>query len=166
MADACTLTEALGGRCCGCCGAAFSPGHQNARMPARLDRFHRATALALSLLRAVEEPGQMTPGELAAGLARILRACLGPCERLTVASAAMLALDRDTAEQLAEATLHDLRAGSPVPPFATLHEAARDWATFASPEELKAYLGAIWGRLPEAERQGFLSAARVARRAA
>ncbi len=81
-------------------------------------------------------------------------------------AAALRSLPPDAAEELAEAALHDLREGEPVPPFTSLRDEARDWATFASPGELKAYLGAIWGRLPEAERQSFMSAVRPKRRAA
>ena len=79
---------------------------------------------------------------------------------------AMLSLDRDIAETLAEATLCDACEGEPVPPFTTVREEARDWATFASPGELKAYLAAIWNRLPDSERDSFLSATGSNRRAA
>ena len=87
-------------------------------------------------------------------------------ERIWLAISSLLSMPPDDAEELAEAALHDLRVGEPVPPFDELRTEARDWAAFASPGELKAYLGAIWGRLPEAERQGFLRAARPKRRAA
>ncbi len=87
-------------------------------------------------------------------------------QRVADAAATLRSLPPDAAEELAEAVLHDLREGEPVPPFANLRDEARDWATFASRGELKAYLGAIWGRLPEAERQSFLSAVRPKRRAA
>ncbi len=81
-------------------------------------------------------------------------------------AAALRSLPPDVAEELAEAVLHDLREGEPVPPFTSLRDEARDWATFASPGELKAYFSAIWNRLPEAERAKFLSAVRPKRRAA
>ena len=81
-------------------------------------------------------------------------------------AAALRSLPPDAAEELAETTLHDLREGVPVPPFFSLRDEARNWASLASPGELKAYLSAIWGRLPEAERQGFLRAVRPKRRAA
>ena len=131
-----------------------------------LDRMGSTTAAALRLLPVAGEPGYPSPGKIADGLAIILRAHLGPYERLTFASAALLSLDADTAEELAEATLADLREGVPVPPFSTLREEARDWAAFASPGELRAYLGACWNRLPEAERARFLSAVRPKRRVA
>ena len=87
-------------------------------------------------------------------------------QRVADAATALRSLPADAAEELAEAVLHDLREGEPVPPFINLRDEARDWATFASPGELKAYFSAIWNRLPEAERTGFLSAARPKRRAA
>ncbi len=137
-------------------------------MTRQIDRAGSVVALSLRLLPAAGEPGHRSAGEIAAGLAIILRARLGPCERLTVASAGMLSIDCDTAEELAEATLYDARVGEPVsdPLFTPLREEARGWATFASRGELKAYLGAIWGRLPETERTSFLSAVRPKRRAA
>ena len=79
---------------------------------------------------------------------------------------ALRSLPPDAAEELAEAALADLREGVPVPPFITLRDEARNWASLASPGELKAYLAAIWGRLPATERQGFLGAVRPKRRAA
>ncbi len=87
-------------------------------------------------------------------------------QRVADAAAALRSLPPDVAEELAEAILADLREGVPVPPFFSLRDEARNWASLASPGELKAYLGAIWGRLPEAERQGFLCAVRPKRRAA
>ena len=82
----------------------------------RLDRAGSAVAVALSLrlLPAAGEPGHMSPGELAAGLATIFRARLDPCERLALAGAAMMSLDRGAAEELVAATLHDLRATHPM----------------------------------------------------
>ena len=135
-------------------------------MTKRLHCLGDAIGSALSLLPVAGEPGYPSPGELAAGLAMVLRARLGPCERLGFASAGMLSLDRDDAEELAEATLHDLRAGPPVPPFLDMREDARDWATFASPAELRAYMAACWQRLPDRDRGGFLHTARRKRRAA
>ena len=101
----------------------------------------------------------------AADMAQFLRR-LDTGRRLWLAGALIWSLPPDTAEELAEATLADLRTGDPIPPFDDLRAEARDWATFASRGELKAYLGAIWGRLPEAERQSFRSAVRPKQRAA
>ena len=132
----------------------------------RLDSASAAIADALRTLPVAGEPGHSSPADLAAGLASIFRKRFGPCERLTVASAAMMALDLDAAEELAEATLCDLRAGPPMVTFMDVREDGRDWARFASPGELKTYFGAIWNRLPGAERASFLSAVRPKRRAA
>ena len=102
----------------------------------------------------------------ACDMAFILRRRLDLPERIWLAASSLLSLPPGDAEQLSEAVLHDLRAGSPIPPFTTLRQEARDWAAFASPGELRAYLGACWNRLGASERQGFLRAARPVRRAA
>jgi len=120
----------------------------------------------MRILPVAGEPGYMSPFELAVGLSDIYHKHLGPCERLCLASAALMSLDRDTAEQLAESVLYDARQGAPVPPFDGLRAEARDWAAFASRGEVRAYLGACWNRLPEAEQARFLSAVRSKRRAA
>ncbi len=65
-----------------------------------------------------------------------------------------------------QAALAYAHAGPPVPPFVEVREEARDWAAFASPGELRAYLSASWNRLPEVERARFLSAARPKQRRA
>ena len=83
-------------------------------MTGRLDRASAAVANALRVLPVAGSVGHPAPSELAAGLAVIFRARLGPNERLYLASAAMLSLDRDAAEQLAKAALHDLRAARPM----------------------------------------------------
>ncbi len=99
-------------------------------------------------------------------MAVILRHRLDTRQRIWLGIACLVSLPLDIAEELAEAVLHDLREGEPIPPFTSLRDEARDWATFASPGELKAYFSAIWNRLSEAERAKFLSAARPKRRAA
>jgi len=83
-----------------------------------------------------------------------------------LAASAILALPPDAAEQLAGAVLHDLRAGPPVPPFLSVRDEARDWAMFASPAELRAYLAASWSRLPDSDRRGFMRAVRQKKRMA
>jgi hypothetical protein len=135
-------------------------------MTKRFDRAATATVNCLRVLPEAGESGYPSPGQLVAGLAIILRTRLGPIERLTVASAAMLSLDREAAENLAEATLTDLRSGSPIAPFTTLREEARSWAAWASPGERRVYMAACWGKLPEAERQGFLRAVRASKQRA
>ena len=135
-------------------------------MANRINQVGNATVSALLLLPAAGEPGYPSPGELAAGLAMVVRARLGPCERLGFASAGMLSLDRGDAEELAEAALHDLRAGPPTVWFWSLRDEARDWALFASRAELRAYMAACWQRLPDRDRGGFLRTVRQKRRAA
>lgn len=131
-------------------------------MTGRLDRIGAAVAKVLRVLPAVGEPGHGEPGELVAGLALMLRVYLGPIERLTLASAAMMALDAKDAERLAVAALGDLRRGPPLPPFTDLRAEARLWAEWASPAERRAYMAATWHLLPERDRLAFLRAARPA----
>ena len=79
-------------------------------MTGRLDRASAAVANALRVLPAAGEPGYPSPGEIAAGLALILRARCGPMERLTLASAALMALDRDARQDLLHAAERDRQA--------------------------------------------------------
>ena len=69
----------------------------------RLDSASAAIADALRALPGAGEPGHSSPGDLAADLAGIFRKHLSPCERLTVASAAMMSLDPDSRRDLVEA---------------------------------------------------------------
>ena len=80
----------------------------------RLDRSVMAAINVMHILPFAGPPTHMSPFELAAGLSDIYRKHLDPCERLCLASAALMSLDRDTAEELAKATLHDLRAARPM----------------------------------------------------
>ncbi len=68
----------------------------------RLDRVGSAIADALRIIPVAGDPGYTPPGDLVADLASIFRKRLGPCERLTVASAAMLSLDPDSRRELVE----------------------------------------------------------------
>ena len=74
----------------------------------RLERVSAAVANALRILPVAGEPGFMSPGGIAAGLADILRAHAGPSERLCIAAGAVQSLDADAAHGLAQATLADL----------------------------------------------------------
>ena len=76
----------------------------------RLDRASAAVANALRVLPAAGEPGYPSPGEIAAGLALIFRVRYGPMERLTLASAAMMALDADARHELTQAAERDRQA--------------------------------------------------------
>ena len=82
-------------------------------MTRQIDRVTAATADVMRILPFAGPPAHMSRFDLAAGFSDIYRARLNPIERLTIASAALMSLDRDAAEQLAEATLSDLRAARP-----------------------------------------------------
>ncbi len=125
-----------------------------------------AIEAALELVPACGLPGHRSPTGLALVVADIVRPFLTLQQRRIFAAGLMLALDPGTAEKLAEAALYDLRAGVPVPPFTTLRDEARDWASIASLGELRAYLGACWNHLSQGEQSRFLSAVRPKRRAA
>jgi len=99
-------------------------------------------------------------------LAFILHQRLDLPERIWLAISSLLSLPPDDAEELAECVLCDLRAGPPLVTFWSVRDDAREWAMFASPAELRAYMAACWQRLSEADRKGFLRAARPKRRAA
>ncbi|MEM1149839.1 MAG: hypothetical protein AAGI03_04680 [Pseudomonadota bacterium] len=67
----------------------------------------------------------------------IAAAYLSDQERVSLAFAALRSLDPDLAEQTAAAALK--AAGSPLPPFLGGLEDARQWASIATPAELKAH---------------------------
>lgn len=117
----------------------------------------RLLALAATLAPAADQPGMPGFWRLARAVAAGLRA-LAPAARLVIASGAVMSLDREDAEQLAEATLVDLRRGAPVPPFGAVEEEARCWASFASRAELESYAAAALYRLPPARRRAILAA--------
>lgn len=73
----------------------------------RLDRVANATMSALRLLPTAGETGHMPPGELAVGLSDIYGKHLGPCERLCLASAALMALDPEDHDSLLAAAQRD-----------------------------------------------------------
>lgn len=131
----------------------------------------RLVALAAVLAQAADKPGMPRLWHLAEGVAIALSLLNGPA-RLTIAAGALMALDAEPAEELAEAVLADVRRGAPVPPFGELAAEARDWAAFASPAEREAYAAAALYRLPPARRRAILAAierrerARRTRRAA
>ncbi len=99
-------------------------------------------------------------------LAFILHQRLDLPERIWLAISSLLSLPPDDAEELAECVLCDLRAGPPLVTFWSVRDDARDWAIFASPAELRAYMAACWQRLPDRDRGGFLRTLRQKRRAA
>ena len=89
-------------------------------------------------------------------MAFILRRRLGLPERIWLAISSLLALPPDDAEELAEAALHDLRAGPPTVWFWSLPDEAREWALFASRAERCWYLAAIWEKLSDDDRGRFI----------
>jgi len=135
-------------------------------MTSRLDRACAALVKAFQALAVADQTGRPSPGELAGRLSRRFVLYLGSSERLTLAGAALLSLERGSLEKLAEAALHDVRTGPPIPPFATLREEARNWVALAAPGELRAYFSAIWAVMPEVERIRFLKAVRFNQRTA
>ena len=48
------------------------------------------------------------------------------------------------------------KGNDPVPPLAGCMDAAREWASLAQADELKAYAGACWERMAERHRRDFL----------
>ena len=86
----------------------------------------------------------------------ILRRRLDLTERIWLAASALLSLPPDEAEELAEAVLHDLRAGEPIPPFTNLRDESQSWAMFASRGERCHYLAAAWGEISPDDRRRFL----------
>jgi hypothetical protein len=66
-----------------------------------------AIAAGLRCLRHAGDPGYEPAGKLAGGMAIILRARLGTMERLYLASAALLSLDRDSRQELVQAADRD-----------------------------------------------------------
>ena len=110
-------------------------------------------ALGSALVCLLDMP---STGNHAADLAVILRCRLDADARLWLAGAALLSLPPDVAEELAEAALHDLRAGPPTVWFLSLRDEARDWAMFASRAEHCHYLAAAWGQLSPDDRRRFI----------
>ena len=125
----------------------------------RLDRAGAAVANALRVLPVAGDPGHMPPGDLAAGLATIFRKRLGPCERLTLASAAMLALGPDNRDLLMQAAERDRKAAQVFrrvgrrhrpPPLTPVEQRRADAISFDStPRET---LAAAWAGASDRDR--------------
>ena len=69
---------------------------------------------------------------------------------------AVAACHPDDAAGLMVGILPQLGAGQPLPPLFSFMDEAKDWASFATVPELKAYIAAAWNRLPPSDRMGFL----------
>jgi hypothetical protein len=76
----------------------------------RLDKVSAAVLSALRVLPASGRPGHMSPGEIALALAIVLRARCRPVERLCLASAGMMALDKGARDELIRAAERDRQA--------------------------------------------------------
>ena len=120
--------------------------------------FTRKTINPQAACRAIEAGFIALPD--ACDAAFILRRRLDLPQRVWLGASAMMALDAEDAEALAEAVLDDIRAGAPPVWFWSLRDEAREWAFFASPGEVKTYFSACWHRLPDRDQRGFLRAAR------
>ena len=92
-----------------------------------------------------EKSVDLLPGEYQARLTAASRLChaIADCHP-------------DDACQIMEAALGDLRAGMPIAPFDSIRVEADSWASVATPFEAKAYLWAIWQRMPDQARGRFL----------
>lgn len=93
----------------------------------RLERAGRALARGISLLRAAGEPGHAEPGELAADLAAILRARLGPVERVWLAGTAGLACPPDARLRICDTLAEDAALVSCAETEKRRQELLRQW---------------------------------------
>jgi len=117
----------------------------------RIDR----TALALtSALHQLPENDR--PHDLACDLGLIFRARLGRVSRLFLAIAAVRALDKDVARELAGSILDETGTGMPGAPFDDVTTEAALWADMAEDDEISVYLTACFNRLTERDRAAFL----------
>jgi hypothetical protein len=76
--------------------------------------------------------------------------------RMKAACDAFAALDHDEQRAFANRISETCQAGEPPPPFNSLRDEAANWVALASAAELGAYLAAIWRRINQKQRQGFL----------
>lgn len=83
----------------------------------------------------------------------IARVRLSAIERGALAYALLKSLDRDTAEMTAAAVIG--QGGDPLPPFLGGMDDARQWASWASPQELKAYALAAFEAMPPKDQAAF-----------
>ena len=80
-------------------------------------------------------------------------------QNLWLAETSLNALPRDMTEMLASEARLWISAGRPIPPLFSYADEARDWTFFATLAERRAYLAAVWNRMPATERKSFLRAA-------
>lgn len=132
----------------------------------RLERIGSAVANALRVLPAAGEPGYPSPGVLAAGLALILRALLGPVERLTLASAAFIALDPDSMDSLITAAQRDREPPPTFISFSRRHRPPpltpiqkRRAAAITFDDDPRAILAAAWVGASDRDRRDLVNRA-------
>jgi hypothetical protein len=128
-----------------------APSAQGARPVRRLDRVLLCIRSALTAIR--EGADQCAEAH---DLSATLRRRLGPTERRFLAVAAVTALDRRQAEELADVLARELRpAGEPLPALLDEDDDAAAWAALASREELRAYMAAAWRALSPGDQEAF-----------
>jgi hypothetical protein len=120
----------------------------------------------LRVLPVAGDPGYSSPGDIAADLATIFRKRLGPCERLTVASAAMLSLDPDARDTLIQAAERARKAEQVFrrigrrhrpPPLTPVEQRRADAISFDdTPRET---LAAAWAGASERDRRDLVARA-------
>ncbi|GGL80322.1 hypothetical protein [Wenxinia marina] len=87
--------------------------------------------------------------------ALVCAARLTASERAAMAWASLRSLDPDDAMAVVMTALP--AAGAPMPPWTDPLEDAEWWTSRASPDELRAYLAAIFNALPRMDREDFLA---------
>ncbi|MFK7945451.1 MAG: hypothetical protein AB8B85_21435 [Paracoccaceae bacterium] len=126
----------------------------------------RFKAVLVSCLHGlVELPDAAHPTALADDLATILRYRLDRTERGFLLMTAAQAAEPEDLGRLALAVCEGTAEGTPHAPFLNVKSEARDWAMFANVPERRAYLTAIWSALSAADKQSFLKAVSLKRRA-
>lgn len=124
--------------------------------PQRLDRVCAALTNALRILPATGGPDLPSPGELAEGLALILRARMNRVERTFVFDATFEAMDENERREAVEHLRAEYSPHVPIPPLYDYASEASIWASFSSHQELLAYMATIWHRLSRQLQDGFL----------
>lgn len=127
-------------------------------------RRRKATSLSKTMKRAHLKAARMVGYSLIIGtpegwigFARWAAIRLELHERASLAFAALRSLDADTAARVVEAAFEpEAGAGMPGAPFTDFEDEAAFWADRAEPDELAAYLTAIFLAMPQPKRRAFL----------
>ena len=135
-------------------------------MTGRLDRAGAALVNAFRVLPVAGDPGYPSPGELAAELAIVFRARLGPIERLYLASAAMMTLDQNARHTLMTAAQCDREPPLPFtvsgrrhrpPPLTKIEQ--RRAAAITFDDSPRAILAAAWAGASDRDRRDLVNRA-------